>query len=82
MDSFQSLRIQNVCLVAFTDEAFGLQLGSQLLDSFFIQVQSSDLCACLGIGTGHIAAQNAACTGDNDYLAGKITFQGKIDHDT
>ena len=38
-------------------------------------------CAGDCISTGHVAAQNAACTGNDNDLAFKIMIQGKIHHD-
>ena len=71
---------QNVGLVTLHDEAFSGDFLSQLQNSSLVQVQSSDLSASLSISAGHIAAQNAAGTGDDDDLTGEIMSQGKIKH--
>ena len=81
MDSFQSLGIQDVGLVAFHDEAFGLHFFGQLLDGVLVQVQSSDLGAALSESAGHSAADQAAGAGDDDDFTGVIDVQRQIDHD-
>ena len=52
-------------------DAGASEMGGQPLS----EVRDSGLCAGLGIGTGHITAQNAAGTGDNDDFSGKIMIQ-------
>ena len=77
---FKSYGIKYVCLVSYTNKALGCKLVSKLFYSLFVKVESSNLCACLSISSCHIAAENAACTGNNYNLTGKIYVKGKIDH--
>ena len=76
--NFQGSQFQNIGLVAYTGITLSGQLSSQLLNGFLVQVQSRNLSTGLSIGAGHIAAQNATGTGDDDDLTGKIAIQGKI----
>ena len=80
MHFFQHLGLQHVGLVAFHAVAFSLDLVGQLLDSLFVQVQSSDLGAGIGESTGHSAADQTASAGNDDNFAGVIHIQGKISH--
>ena len=80
MDSLQSFQLQNIGLVTLHNEALCGDLFRQLQNSRLVQVQSCDLCTGLGIGTGHIAAQDTACTGNDHNLTGKIMGQRKIKH--
>ena len=76
----KSYGIKHVCLVTLADEALSLKLVSKLLYCILVKVKSSNLCACLSVSSCHIAAKNAACTGNNYYLTGKIYVKGKINH--
>ena len=80
MDSLQSFQFQNITLITLHHKAFCADIGSQLQNSFFIQIQRRNLCACLCISTGHITAQDTTGTGNNNDLTGKIMGQSQIEH--